>query len=594
MGLSQSTLQRLSCYEAASIEGDSFIQGVSERGSDDAISEQAGSCAAVAQHCCLRESDTGYGNRAVIQQQGLSDCSLWVQRFRREVPRVTPEKTRFAEIYKIGRQLGDGSFGNVHEALPKCAKAVSSTSSRALAVKVFSIDGEASDQKFRSFVLETHMLSRIEHPNIVPMYECFQEESALFIVMELCAGGELYHRIVKQSREDSGPRLPEEEVRVMFRQMLEALSYLQGLRILHRDVKTENFLLGGEVGSPSLLVKLCDFGTSVELTTSIPRCSSQMGTLSYTAPEVYEQKGAGFPSDAWSLGVVLYVMLTGVNPWQDGKSQGGSKTSQQDMLSRIRRANFNRTRSSWLRLSASCQTLVGQLLVVDEQQRLTPLLALSAQWVSEDTRRPDSLGGMLKNAAIAAFTPEALRVLMRYGNLDLAQRLALAACASVSELRNEASALWRGLFLCLDRDRDGRLLVTEMCRGFEACQTTHAALEDCATAMDLDSNGYIDWVEWRAAALLCDRSLLEDHDTSEAALRFLMRLSSNEGGAQHANAAAVVADWEEAQHAHSQDHATSEPGHVLSLKAFRNVIASCKAEPESLIDPAACKCNIEW
>ncbi|CAK0862324.1 unnamed protein product [Prorocentrum cordatum] len=196
-----------------------------------------------------------------------------------------------------------------------------------------------------------------------------EEPSRLCIVLELCRGGELYGRLVQHVKKAGrGGGLDEQLSRHLFRQMLHAVGYLHSKRIVHRDIKTENFLLVDEDGWPQgNVLKLCDFGTSCRLTDDKPRSMENIGTLSYTAPEIYEQRGADLAADCWSLGVVLYVILTGTNPFRLP-----GKTCKEDVIKRIKAADF--------------EDVVRRLLVLDEAERLTCTQALQSRWAAGSDR----------------------------------------------------------------------------------------------------------------------------------------------------------------------------------------------------------------
>merc|ERR1712194_199228 len=178
------------------------------------------------------------------------------------------------------------------------------SSARHVAVKCFDLDptpqeGEDEDQAHRkiasrraSFERERALLASFEHPHIVKMYECFEFGTRLWIVLELCSGGELYHCVQSMVNKTRGGALDEGMGRTIFRQMLHAASYLHFNHVVHRDVKTENFLLLEKKGSAhEHFVKLCDFGTAVRLNAAQPRAFGCTGTLAYVAPEVYTKKG---------------------------------------------------------------------------------------------------------------------------------------------------------------------------------------------------------------------------------------------------------------------------------------------------------------
>jgi serine/threonine protein kinase len=489
----------------------------------------------------------------------LTDAQPLLARARLLAPH---HQLRCADYYHVGDKLGEGSFGNVYESLvldvdPETGRAVpgaqddpSSIQSRGrhVAVKIFQMDegssgGQAAARarqhdarKFQSFEAERVMLAQLEHPNIVRMYECFQEPSRLCIVLELCRGGELYGRLVQHVKQAGrGGGLEEPLSRHLFRQMLHAVGYLHSKRIVHRDIKTENFLLVDEDGGPQGdVLKLCDFGTSCRLTDDRPRSMENIGTLSYTAPEIYEQRGADLAADCWSLGVVLYVILTGTNPFRLP-----GKTCKEDVIKRIKAADFEIRRRSWLKVSTPGQDIVRRLLVLDEAERLTCTQALQSRWAAGSDRHSTKVCSV-DSLELAAHVPRVVTMLLRLPNLLPEQRLALAGCAiAASEGDLDQSVPWRALFLALDADQDGRLGYDEMVEGLQRMLSVARSggqsvmdvmadlprerLAQSVEALDLDQSGAVDWVEWIALALFGSADAEQAVEPMSIAFRLLDR-----------------------------------------------------------------------
>jgi len=452
--------------------------------------------------------------------------------------------SKFHDHYRIERLLGEGSYGNVYEAVARTMYGVLEEDTpppeRRVAVKCFMVGhkeaqhGEDWEMTVReiasrrfSFERERSIMARAEHPHLVKMYECFEDRDYLWIVMELCRGGEIYERIAEKVRAGALGGLDESISRDYFRQMLSALSYLHGISVVHRDVKTENFLLLGEPGLlHSSVIKLCDFGTAVQLTAQQPRAMERIGTLSYTAPEVYARLGACVLADSWSLGVVLYVLLVGASPFRDTGDEPREET-----VRRIQAGEYDQARPAWLSLSPGAQDLVSRLLVVEERGRLRSVQALQHPWLFDGgVQRQNTLSdqpsmlstvhygsrgsyqakdGVLVHAACASAL---IHFFKRFACLDALQQLMLILCAqltSEADLQElQAPVPWYDLFMALDVNEDGRLDFTEFVEGlkrFLSSSTTSvsdAQLETLVRALDLDCSGSVDWVEWVAVSLL--------------------------------------------------------------------------------------------
>jgi len=328
--------------------------------------------------------------------------------------------------------------------------------------------------------------------------------------------------------------------------MMHAGGYLHSRRIVHRDLKTENFLLLGQAGTPEEnVLKLCDFGTAVLLSDRMPRSMDNIGTLSYTAPEVYFSKGADCPADCWSLGVVLYVLLTGTNPFRVP-----GNNAKEDTIRRIRQGNFDQRRSPWQRLSLAAQDLVKHLLVLEEPQRLTCVKALRHPWLK--TGKNCFLArGSADSPGLAPHAPRLVTLLLRLSDMAEAQRLALAACAmAASEADISMLALpWRELFLALDEDQDGRLSFIELAAGLKrllgpaAKELPDEQLEECVLALDLDHSGAIEWVEFIAIALLGSKAISEAEEPLSTAFRLLDRPWNGNVASLQDDASQIIGRW---------------------------------------------------
>mmetsp|Transcript_44101 Transcript_44101/g.78071 ORF Transcript_44101/g.78071 Transcript_44101/m.78071 type:complete len:771 (-) Transcript_44101:301-2613(-) len=530
---------------------------------------------------------------------GWKQNSLVLARARLFSPHM---QIKFADFYQTDRKIGEGSYGNVFEAIarpvnpktgrpeafetPDPAKAFApppaagtngavQQTERRVAVKAFSMEtpkvdedperSEADIVKDReraqrelagrraSFEAERSILAKLEHPHIVKMYECFEEKSTLFIVLELCRGGELYEKIAAKARQSGGGGLDEPAARNIFRQMLHACSYLHANNIVHRDIKTENFLLLGEPGTAEAdTIKLCDFGTAAYLSEQKPRSMERIGTLSYTAPEIYGNRGANCIADAWSLGVVLYVLLVGASPFRTSGNE-----SREETMRRILNGDFEQRRPAWQKLSAEAKDLVQRFLVVEEPTRLTSKEALRHTWVEPSAGGRLSLSLRLTGSSPRSRTsvpasprgtgggdlrgyahhmPLVISLLIRFTRLDAMQQLVLTICAqTMSEnelISRRTSVPWYDLFFALDSNEDGQLDFEELVEGLKHLLGPNNAVSDerllsLVRALDLDSSGRIEWVEWIAVALLAIGGFAEEPEPLSTAFRLLDRPSGD-------------------------------------------------------------------
>jgi len=528
--------------------------------------------------CCKDTTDTSF-EQVIVEQHpvvstrhesrpsgGISTVVAVAPQLPRKRLLIPHIKHRFGDYYELGNKLGEGSFGDVYEGSSRLMDPVSGRPQeiregdvaagvdwhqkphRRVAVKVFRLGanangGEQSAQsqtmdlkKLQSFRAERAMLAGLEHPHIVRMFECFQESRALFLVLELCHGGELYSRLVTRARECGSGGLDEPLCQCLFRQMLHAVGYLHARNIVHRDIKTENFLLFGAPGTREAdTLKLCDFGTAARLSEQRPRSMENIGTLSYTAPEVYANKGAALAADNWSLGVVLYVMITGTNPFR----VPGRKVDKEETVRRIRSGDFEQRRQSWLNVSIQGQDLIRRFLVLDECERLTCKKALLHKWLEESPSPqdgvfpgvPNMLSCVGNSRMLAREAPKVMILLQLITRLSAAQRVAIECCAlAATEADLNSTIPWRDLFIALDSDQDGRLSLTEFAVGLQTLAGSAAPtslkdgqLEDSIQALDFDGSGYVEWVEWLVIALMGSKGIAEACEPLSTAFRLIDR-----------------------------------------------------------------------
>ncbi|KAM9728799.1 serine/threonine-protein kinase 36 [Menidia menidia] len=197
--------------------------------------------------------------------------------------------------YHVLELAGEGSFGRVYKGRKKYTGQV-------VALKFMPKVGR-SEKELRSLKREIEIMRDLQHPNIVQLFDSFETETEVVVVTEY-AEGQLF-----QILEDDG-NLPESQVREIACQLVSALYYLHSHRILHRDMKPQNILLG-----KSGVVKLCDFGFARAMSVSTLVLTSIKGTPLYMSPELVEEKPYDHTADLWSLGCILYELHTGVPPF---------------------------------------------------------------------------------------------------------------------------------------------------------------------------------------------------------------------------------------------------------------------------------------
>ena len=200
--------------------------------------------------------------------------------------------------YEYVKTLGRGSFSVV-------AQIKDLNSGALFACKIMSQRSLIDKNLVDNFQREITIFSKLNHPNIVKLVEMVSDDRLIYVVMEYCSHGDLFHLVSEHGKVD------ERNASIITRQILSALVYLHDMNIAHRDLKPENILLDAQLN-----VKLADFGFSKQMNDNF-LMKTQCGSPFYAAPEIISNtQYNGKMSDMWSLGVIIYVLVVGKIPWE--------------------------------------------------------------------------------------------------------------------------------------------------------------------------------------------------------------------------------------------------------------------------------------
>ncbi|XP_041062902.1 testis-specific serine/threonine-protein kinase 6-like [Carcharodon carcharias] len=254
--------------------------------------------------------------------------------------------------YEIGDVIGEGTYSTVR-------KAFSQKLQKPVAIKIIDRSKQSDDYITKFLPREVSIFAECSHPNIIKVYEVIKSsEHTLFIMEE--AKTDLFDLV------DSQDYFSEEVARPYLKQIAQALEYCHVHHIAHRDTKCENILLTADN-----IPKITDFGlaTCIKGSDSCP-CSTFCGSAAYTAPEVLNgDKYDPFKADIWSLGVVLYVMVTGCMPFDDSDLSKLKELQTQSL-------QFPPSPS----LSDCCQNLINVMLEKDPKKRVSINHVVEHQW----------------------------------------------------------------------------------------------------------------------------------------------------------------------------------------------------------------------
>jgi calcium-dependent protein kinase len=387
----------------------------------------------------------------------------------------------FDHRYTIGKLLGHGQFGYTYVATDK------KTGDRVAVKKIdkakMTIPIAVEDVKREVKILQ----ALTGHENVVRFYNAFEDKNSVYIVMELCEGGELLDRIL--ARKDS--RYSERDAAVVVRQMLKVAAecHLRGL--VHRDMKPENFLFKStEEDSP---LKATDFGLS-DFIKPGKKFHDIVGSAYYVAPEVLKRR-SGPESDVWSIGVISYILLCGRRPFWDKTEDG--------IFKEVLKNKPDFRRKPWPTISNSAKDFVKKLLVKDPRARLTAAQALSHPWVRE--------GGDASEIPIDISVLNNMRQFVKFSRL---KQFALRALATT--LDEEELADLRDQFDAIDVDKNGVISLEEMRQALakdHPWKLKDARVAEILQAIDSNTDGFVDFGEFVAAALHVNQ--LEEHDSEK-------------------------------------------------------------------------------
>ncbi|XP_078448473.1 calcium-dependent protein kinase 26-like [Wolffia australiana] len=380
------------------------------------------------------------------------------------------------DLYVLGRKLGQGQFGTTHlctEISTGLAYACKSIPKRKLVSK------DDVDDVRREIQIMHHLSG---HKNVVAIKGAYEDATHVHIVMELCAGGELFDRIIQRGH------YSERKAAELTRIIVGVVEACHSLGVMHRDLKPENFLLANENDDSSL--KAIDFGLSVFFQPG-QAFNDVVGSPYYVAPEVL-LKNYGPEADVWTAGVILYILLSGVPPfWAE---------TQQGIFDAILKGNIDFESNPWPVISDSAKDLIRKMLCPRPSERLAAHEVLSHPWICENGVAPDR-----------ALDPAILSRLKQFSAMNRLKKMALRVIAE--SLSEEEIAGLREMFQAMDTDKSGAITFDELKAGLRRYGSTmkESEIRDLMQAADVDNSGTIDYGEFIAATLHMNKLEREEH-----------------------------------------------------------------------------------
>nr|XP_042715018.1 ribosomal protein S6 kinase alpha-3 isoform X5 [Chrysemys picta bellii] len=233
------------------------------------------------------------------------------------------------------------------------------------------------DKSKRDPTEEIEILLRYgQHPNIITLKDVYDDGKYVYVVTELMKGGELLDKILRQKF------FSEREASAVLLTITRTVEYLHAQGVVHRDLKPSNILYVDESGNPES-IRICDFGFAKQLRAENGLLMTPCYTANFVAPEVLKRQGYDAACDIWSLGVLLYTMLTGYTPFANGPDD-----TPEEILARIGSGKFSLTGGYWNSVSVTAKDLVSKMLHVDPHQRLTAAQVLRHPWIVDSDQLP--------------------------------------------------------------------------------------------------------------------------------------------------------------------------------------------------------------
>lgn len=370
---------------------------------------------------------------------------------------------------KTKKKKSTGAFGEVR-------KGIHRMTGLKRAIKIIRKDELSENEKSR-LISEVEILKTIDHPNIIKIFEFYEDEDNFYIVTELCTGGELFDRISFEAR------LLESEAADIMKQIFSAVFYCHKNKIVHRDLKPENILyLTSDTSSP---LKIIDFGTSKTFTPN-EIMHQKFGTPYYIAPEVlkkhYDEK-----CDIWSCGVILYVMLSGKPPFPG--------SNEKEIMNKVEVGIFDMDIPEFYDISEEAKAFILQLMSYDASKRPTAEEALNSLWIKEMTTNKEKM-----NTGLAKQTLLNLRKFRVQHKLQHAIWVFIVQNVANNEEKNKLLEI----FKALDKDNDGLLTKDDIVKGFEQIfkvENTVEMVEKIMDRVDCNNNGSIDYNEFMLATM---------------------------------------------------------------------------------------------
>lgn len=382
-------------------------------------------------------------------------------------------------FYEFQNEIGKGNYGTV-------VKARELNTSRIFAVKIIQKNRIVESHTFKQ---EIDILRVLDHPNIVKLVECFETDRLLYLVQEYCEGGELFQKLIQEKN------FSELKAAHIMRKLISSIIYCHTNSICHRDLKPENCLLVNT--SPDSDIKIIDFGLATFMSEQHV-LNSICGTPYYVAPEVLAGSYR-MECDLWSLGVILYMLLSGSPPFS-GKNN-------QEIVSKVYSGTYSLRSKAFAKISQMAKDLISRLLVKDPSLRMTAKEAFKHPWIQILSPVPDK--------PLPLSTYESICQFVTFNKFKRGTLMFIA-----SRLTEKEISYLKEQFCMISQDGNGTISRKEFNEAFSRINKliSQEHLDNVWRALDMNHNDTIDYSEFICACI--SGQLVADSGILKSAFEF--------------------------------------------------------------------------